>query len=645
MEAGILRDHPIETPLRGRPRGFSPRFQELLGLFGTDPERKSQSSVSGFAARVRRSWITSAGGSPLGKYMLIQLLTTLMLSSAAVAQGNPTQERSDPTDRLLKALPSEAIGVLATAGWDDIRLRCAQNAWAEFAKKGSWAGFDSIVDKVLEETAGSLAKHIELGGVLASIQGPLAMSVSREEYGWEACGLVDAGERAEAFDALFQMVWGQLEENEDGSSTYDYEGSPILFVGGSGGDTHLAIFQSKGIFGALLHEDSDSVLPRVIEVVDRLAGNADGKGFLGTRAFHEARKSHNGTPALRIVFNGDSFFEALTRELNAGQLGRPTEMGIFDIGWAYVNMDLGPSESLDFNGGVSIPADTLLCDFADLLGPIPTHLIARMPATSSNVSLWNYDLNGAWQLLLDTLGTYDAEAFETIRTGLTQVRDTWDIDIDEELFAQFTGNFASFTMPVPEGEIAKNLKVLGIDSTDSPNESNAFMIELEDAYIVEDALEKAFMASGIGSLIEEAEYKGHFFNSASLGFQSFMWGFTDDTFVYSNTPTPVHTALSLSKLKKVELPHLDLFKKVLKRSGPNVNLITISDTRSTVETVISALSLAERFVPMVGVDPILREMLSMGFPDPTLAASYFQGTLVQTISRQKDGVYFTFAAR
>jgi len=588
--------------------------------------------------------------------MIHVLLTPFLLVPPQAAQQSTKPRaaaRGDRTEELVRALPRSSIGVVATAGWDDIRQRIARNAWAEFATQGHWRGMTKLLTQSLDGPARSAASKIELADVLASIGGPVAGCIGITDYGWEGCCLVDAGSDGEAFDEMFRGVWDEIVSTEKTSAIHEYDGASILVVRTGGNDPHYGLFEDRGIYGALIHEDADSVLKRIVELIDRVRGEGEERGFLETQAYYQANKAHAGTPALRLVFNGESFFEALAKEFDDDQLGHTTELGVFDIGWGYMNLDLGAGEDLDFSGGVSIPKDTLLGDFADLLGPVPTHLIDRLPAESTSVSLGNYDLFAAWQLFLDTMANYSPDGFDEIQDGLDQVRDLWDIDVEEDVISQFTGNFASFTMPIPEGEsgeqleamgLGEQLEAMGLGGLGSLDEGGALLVEFEDPYMVEAALEQVLLVTGIGGMVEEIDYQGYTYQKVDLGASPLMWGFTDDMFVYTSIPTPIHTALSLSEGIEIDEDHLARFRDELKKQGPSVSTITISDSRSTVEVLLTTLGFLEGILELEA-DPSMRALLDLGLPDGSLVNTYFQGTIVQTLSRRGDGVYLSARAR
>lgn len=591
---------------------------------------------------------------PRPLFMIGLFLTPLIAIPGPVHQ----EAGGHSVERLLRAIPDNAVAVLSTEGWDEIRTRAAQNTWIQFTKDASW--------KALYELFAELfANNMDLDGigidpieVASSIHGPVALGLTNSQYGWEVCGFIDAGKEGGAFEDFFDLVWNEIEEFSPDRSILEHDGVTALLVHGLGGEMNLALFGVEGAFGFVAHEDPDSIIDRVHEIIDRLKGVEEEDGFLGTNAHDAASRGRPRPPALSVTLNGEVLFHTLSREIDEEALGVITELGFLDIAWAYLNVDIGLGENLDFAAGLHIPRDTVIGDFADLLGPAPIGMLKRLPNTCTSLSFCNYDVAGAWHLLLEVFSSFTQEGYDNVLQGLQSARDLWDIDLEEELVLQFTGDFAGFSMPVPEGEIKNPLERLGIEvdgvpaistaaltSGDLFNESGGFLAGLADPYTVEDTLEKLLLIAGVSGLVEEEDYQDYTGHSVGLGGQFFMWSFTDDNLVLATSSTPLHNVLSRTEVEVADKSHLSRFHDVLTACGPEVGLVSISDTRTTLESMIGAMGLLAQMLPATPEIPGLHGLSTLELPEKEVVGSYFQGTLIQKISRTRDAVYFTYQAR
>jgi hypothetical protein len=262
-------------------------------------------------------------------------------------------------------------------------------------------------------------------------------------------------------------------------------------------------------------------------------------------------------------------------------------------------------------------------------------------------------------LFLEVLSSFTQEGYDNVLQGLQSARDLWGIDLEEELLLQFTGDFASFSMPVPEGEIKNPLEQLGLEAAGVParstaaalasrnlfNESGGFLVGLADPYAVQDTLEKLLLIAGVSGLVEEEDYQDYTYHSVDLEQQSFVWSFTDDNLLCSMSSTPLRNMLSRAEVDVADKSHLSRFRGVLTTCGPEVGLISISDTRNTIESMIAAMGLFGQVLPVTTGIPGLHDLSTLELPEKEVVGSYFQGTLIQKIARTKDAVYFTFQAR
>jgi len=211
---------------------------------------------------------------------------------------------------------------------------------------------------------------------------------------------------------------------------------------------------------------------------------------------------------------------------------------------------------------------------------------------------------------------------------------------------------------VPEGEIKNPLEQLGIEAEGVPalstaalasrdlfNESGGFLVGLADPYAVEDALEKLLMIAGVSGLVEEEDFQDYTCHSVGLDEQSLMWSFTDDNLLCATSSTPLHNLLSRAEVDVADKSHLSRFHGVLAACGPEVGLVSISDTRTTIESTIGVMRLLAQMLPVTTGIPGLHDLSTLELPEKEVVGSYFQGTLIQKISRTKDAVHFTFQAR
>jgi len=577
----------------------------------------------------------------------------------ALPAPGPQEGAGHQVQRLLRAMPENAVAVLSTAGWDEIRTRAAQNTWIQFTKDASWRALYELFAEVIANNVDLAGIGIDPIEVASSIHGPVALGITNSRYGWEVCGLVDAGKQGGGFEDFFDMVWNEIEELSPDRSILEHGGVTALLVDGLGGEMNLALFGVEGAFGFVAHQDPESIIDRVREIIDKLKGVEEDDGFLDTDAHDAASRGWTSPPALSVTLNGEVLFHTLSREMGEEALGVITELGFLDVAWAYLNVDIGLGENLDFAAGLHIPHDTVIGDFADLLGPAPIGMLKRLPNACSSLSLCNYDVAGAWQLFLEVLSSFTQEGYDNVLQGLQSARDLWGIDLEEELLLQFTGDFASFSMRVPEGEIKNPLEQLALEAEGVParstaaalasrdlfNESAGFLVGLADPYAVQDTLEKLLLIAGVSGLVEEDDYQDYTYHSMDLEQQSLVWSFTDDNLLCSVSSTPLHNMLSRAEVDVADKSHLNRFRGVLATCGPEVGLISISDTRNTIESMIAAMGLFGQVLPVTTGIPGLHDLSTLELPEKEVVGSYFQGTLIQKIARTKDAVYFTFQAR
>jgi len=566
----------------------------------------------------------------------------------------PTVVAQQPVDRLLRALPEEAFVVFATAPWDEIRSRAEHNTWAAFFRDEQWK---AVFDVATGEWDADLEEE-ELGfdfdDLIASIHGAVAVSLDESPRGFEGVLLVDAGEPRAAFEEIFDALWKRTEEDSDATSVRTFEGVSFLLDEDDAEDaTNAALLEIDGTFALVMHDDLDALVERTHQVIDRLRGTDEGLGFTGTRAWAAADGGAR-RPALSLVMNMQRTLSFALEDADEDQRDAVEELGILDLEWAYASADLGKGEALDFTFGLHVPRDTVIGDFADFLGPVPTGMITRFPGDATNVSLGRYDVWGAWQHLQEVLAQFAPEQHDELQSTLAGFRAAMGLDVEQDLLARLTGAFASFTMPVPKEEIADQLAMLGADVEGVPAQSEGWIVGLDQAPRVQGVVDKLLAVFGIAEQVETEEFQGRPYYALETPFAHMLWAFTDDAFVYAPTPTPLRAVLRRADAEEPADGFRERLSGALAEAGPGAAWVTLTDTSAMLHGVMWSFEAAGGLF-LAGVmeglsedgeeDEALGELLELDWPSAELAREYFKGSIASWVTRTGDRLQLRLRSR
>lgn len=552
--------------------------------------------------------------------------------SAAVSATAADGSRPQATDDLERILPEEAALVLLTADWDTIRERCAESEWVRFlADERVGGGFRELVGML---AAGAPPGLPELGPLQAAVHGGAAFFLLPARGGGFSGGLLlqpegDEGVVEDALRRLAGMLQGKATLTRERYADVD-----LLRVEQPGEDEVVVAFSTRQLVAVLFGPDALTVDELAHQTIDRRLGIDERRSFATGRLRRSAPE--------RVLEPAFAFHLDVQRLLDAARPGwrRSAEVraleqvGLSRIAWVHGLADVGAGEELELALSLHVPEGALLDGLADAFGPLPTELLERFPERSLGVGFANYDVAEAFDAVQAFLGEHHPADLEQLRAGLRLAGAQLGCDLEQDLIAQLTGRFGSFTMRVPEGELSPLATMAGLGEA---AQGGVYLIELRDPAPVERVIDRMLLFAELADEVEEQRFEEHAVHSLDFdGLFALHWAFTDQGLLVSEFESALVAALLTGEDNAARATRF--------REG--LQALTGASAASLVETessVAAFLALARAWLvgPGAGAVPLPLPPL----PDPSVAEEFFDGTLIFTVERADDRLDFRFRAR
>ena len=561
---------------------------------------------------------------------------------------------STPPIDLLDSVPSSAVVVFSVHDLDGLRTRASEHAWTSF-----------LADPEIDDVMSFLADQgISWSQVMADSElpiDPLAFCDSIHES--MVAFIAPVGEANEpGFGILFApgAERAAFEDQFDGLlEVFDNE---LVGSADQYGDVELALFEQAdendeadlvsfelgGVAAIVGAAGAEHALALAHGVIDSLEGQAEGPGAASTEALANARSSAGGRRSVEAFVDLKSIFALAAGDEEQEEFLTVIEaVGLTEMRWLYASADLGMGEELDVSISVHVPQESYLAAYLNLFGPVPRELGDFLPPDASSISLANFDLFGAWTTTLDILRAEAPDQLEEMQAGLDMVSTSFGLDIEQDLLAQISGTFASFTTHVPEEEM--EIAMGGIASTlgvgfEGFDQGTTTIIGLVDADVVELFLEDALSMGQMYAMVEHEDFQGELVNSIVMpGMGGIHWSFIDSALLISEFPTALRAALRKpghgDSESALEAPK---FRQRLQDQA-DASMASVADTGQTVRMMLAAGSMIRGFAEASGEMPA--EVADMPLPSPDIATKYFSGTLRSLVTRKADSIVLSVSGK
>lgn len=586
-------------------------------------------------------------------------------------------------ERLLAAVPAKALAVAATPGLDALAERGKENDWwkllqdealqplyrrvGELLTEGMREGFEA--DEVDERVREVLTSNVWL----EALRGPMVAFFANDEAASEGAGFgvfVVPGRGAERFEELVAAM-EELPSDWDGTeSIQEYQGVELqVFERAADADHRSEVeaegaqedqdsgppvrieFELDGVFALFGGDERAVVLELAQASIDSLLEKDDSPGFAGSAALAEARVGGPETRDFELFFDVSGF---VRRGLEAAAPDADEEkrlrafMGVFGVDtmrYAHLAAGIGAGERLDLSFSVHVTPRSLLQRALALLRPAGRELLRLAPADARNASVFAVDLAGAWRLLQSELAELQPEARATLDAGVAAFEAAASLRLEQDLLAQFTGEFGGVAVSVPSEELMLPPELLA--GAEALAQGEVYLFGLEDGQALSEIVARLLALGGMNAQVEQEEYQGHTIHRLGLGSAvGPHWAFTDELLAFSLMPTPLRTVLA--RVGKDDLPAMisdPRYAPILAQHAGAAGL-ALSDARSAAETMFSALGFVADMVDGFagsatagsGVDGIPEEVLELFelVPEPDFVSKYIDGVLFSTLEVQPE---------
>jgi len=573
--------------------------------------------------------------------MMNSTLFFALLSSAA------------PSPDLLDSVPSNAVVVLSARDLDGLRVRASEHAWSSFLADPeieavcAYLGEQGVSwEAMLEDSELPIDPVAFYDSIHDSVVAFVAPIGPDREPGFGV--LLAPGEERADFEDQFDELLEVLDNELLGSAeTYGDVELALFEQPEESEDADLVTFELGGVAAIVGAVDPELALELAYGVVDRLAGQSEEAPASEGAALLDARSSTGGPRSLEAFVDLKAILTLAGDDEDEEAKAVMQAIGLTDMRWIYASADIGTGEDLDVSISIHVPAESYLAAYLDLLGPLPRELGAFLPANATSISLFNFDLYGAWTTTLDILDAEAPEQLTELQAGLDMIATSTGLDIEQDLLAQFSGTFASFMTHVPTEEIEMAMggmtSALGVDVSGF-DQGNATIIGLEDPDVVELFLEDALAQGQMYAMVEQDDFQGELVNSIVMpGMGGIHWSFTDDAVILSEYPTALRAALRKPGHGDSEAA-LDTPRYEERLDGvSDAAMVSIAETGQTLRLMLAAGGMIRGVVQASGEAP--PELVNMPLPDPDIATQYFSGTLRSALTRKADSLVISISGR
>ncbi len=602
------------------------------------------------------------------------LLSSLVLGLFA-AWPAPHQD-SEPRS-LLESVPRESAMMISVAEIASLRADLGRNAWVrmlgddEVAPLWDWVK-DQEEWKELAESADVPISPFEL---ISSLHGSVVGFMAVSESGVAGGGvLIEPGPDRSEFDEHVDLLFEHRSQGR--VVTYETYQDVELTLFETEGDAaeqaaELGIFfEVDGITGVVGSVGRDYALELCHSVIDRRLGAVDPPGLIDEPLLLEAR---GGRAPARVEFFVDTnrMVDAFPEEARVSDESTKELvdlLGVSGLSWVHAEWEPGTGERSDLSLRVRLPTEAYIGEFLAHLTPAPVEVGRLLPFDSTRIGLYGLDVWEIYRSVWDLVAELSPDDYEQARAQLDMMGQSMGgVDIEEDFLAQLSGQFASFSAPVPEAEwLLVDGDALGFEAGQVPEEllqGSAYVIGLRDTELVELFFEEVSTFAGMlgifdPSMIETEEFQGTTISMLELPSEVMAsWCFSDDIVVFSFYPSLVRAVLRQQGSEDAPSAlDSERFKPFIEQYRAASGL-TLSSTRHDLKLVLEVLGQVQA---MIAVEPDAEQL---GFdneallepfgwaadipplPSSELVDRYFEGTSILVIAVEQDALVVRFSTR
>lgn len=451
--------------------------------------------------------------------MIVNLWIPLFLSLSP-APGSDPSAAGAPVQALLGALPTGSHGVLYCESLPRLREGAAQNTWYRLGRSDAGDLWRELAHDALREGPAEVGRLGELvrttwdrlpGGALF-FAGPEGGGLALATAGLEGeldelLALVLAEARSEGVRTELQHQGFTLEclappgaawvvPAEDGAPAP--EGREALAPGGAAqAGPALVVARGAGHLLAFAGPAAGSTLALARASID---GLATGRGE-GAARFLAARAA-TGAGGLEFFLDFSNMMEAARARLEGARdvldVDPVTLLGLEGETWLFGSITPYPGDRVEARGRLAVPPGGLAARVLRTLAPLPSDLLARIPAGAWNLGALGWNV-GAF---LDLVGEAVAQARPegpTLENALEAAKAALGVDVRRDLVDTLSGLFLTYGTARPSSDPAQSLENL-LDSV--------FVLGLTDGARFQDALESLLDVAGVLDGLESEEVEG-----------------------------------------------------------------------------------------------------------------------------------------
>ena len=415
----------------------------------------------------------------------------------------------------------------------------------------------------------------------------------------------------------------------------------LVVTGYFNGEEPLAEGEDEASRSTALDSRLDAIFAKLDGAGDGALGG--GAALTDTSAWLASRSEAD--LALELFFDVGAMMNAMAYDADLPEEGTQVfeNAGLVDMGRAHLAFDAGAGERLDYVGRIELGANSALDRVLAFGNPVDLELLKRVPAEVLTVSLWSFDVLGAYTEILEMVEEFDptgGDARSAVDVGLMMAEMELGVGL-EEVLELFTGDMASFGEAADLEDIDSATFAALIEEGVNPGMGTVLLFETVDGEMVQgviaDLLDAAELEAELVSTVGDVEVF-----SIDANEPLFTWAVQDDVLYFSIAPGTLDTALALvgsPDAATAATARMFTGFEELSKGALSAGMIENAGTAKQV------LSLMEGVGQMIASEePEAAELInSLPWPDLSIVDAYLKG---RTESRAvRVGSVFEFAYR
>lgn len=560
---------------------------------------------------------------------------------------------------LLKLVPRDSFFVVQCAPLDTLRADARANAWWQFATDPAfaplWKQFDELHENVVHDLEGFDPRVL-----FDAIHGPVALYVSAPGKLDDAVIglLVSPGGDTQTFDKLF----GQVRDHAAADSTLQrvtqdgVEYDLLVEKPSSSETTHelhpdvVAFLRCNGIAAMLVDHDEVRARTAAGALIQRIRGTSSDANFASHPGLLEARGRTGGPARAELFLDLGPVSREIGADAEAGSSEQRmlTELGLNDMRWVHARCDFAAGENLDVEIAAKLSETGALTAWLGSLHAPSAKWIAHVPKDASALGFVGVDVHGLWNEVWATFGRVEKEQTAQFRAQLDMGAQAMGaLDIERDLIGQFSGEFAQFSLAVPNEEAQAVLRTqLGAAPNAAalaerlPAVGEVYLVGVRDPRALEGTLESLFGMVGLGESIDSDVLDGNeiYYAEIADGVR-FSWWFGSDCVALSLYPTALRKAIAHLGTDAAPSAATDpRFAKIL-ADNSDACALSVCSTPEMLKAAGHAASMLATF----GDDEDGLDLSGLDWQG--LVDRYLKGTTVCTLRRQGGEMRMHFRTR